>query len=212
MPEDEFGVFLTKAFTNAYDHMKKGASFYIWHADSNGLIFREAAEETGLKIHQVLIWVKSHFTVGRQDYQWKHEPCLYGWKEGGAHYFIDLRSLNTISEQKESLDSLNQDQLKEIIEKINEEMSTVNHAAKPNVSDLHPTTKPISIIKKHIRNSSREGDVVLDLFGGSGTTLMACEEMGRVCHTMEYDPRFCDVIIKRWESETGRKAKKNKEK
>lgn len=205
MPDEMFYTFLCDAFGNAYAVMKDGASFYIWHADSNGLQFRSAAEASGLKIHQNLIWVKSHFTIGRQDYQWKHEPCLYGWKEG-SHYFIDLRSLSTVQEYKDELSKLDKSQLIDIINNLQEHITTIAHEDKPSVSELHPTMKPMSLIKKQIRNSSKEGEIVLDLFGGSGTTLMACEELGRCCYTMEYDPHFCDVIINRWEEQTGEKA------
>lgn len=111
-----------------------------------------------------------------QDYQWKHEPCLYGWKEG-SHYFIDNRSLTTIIEEK-----------------------------KPSKSDLHPTMKPIPLIARNIENSSREGEIVLDLFGGSGTTMMAAEQLNRKCFMMEYFPIYIDVIVKRWEALTGKKA------
>ena len=206
MPDEAFYDFLCKAFRNAFSVMKEGASFYIWHADSNGLQFRSAAEASGLTIHQNLIWVRSHFTIGRQDYQWKHEPCLYGWKEGAGHYFIDVRSLSTIQEYKNKLEKLDKAELLNIIKDLEENLSTVFHEDKPIVSELHPTMKPMSLIKKQIRNSSKEGDIVLDLFGGSGTTLMACEEMNRKCYMMEYDSHYCDVIINRWEEQTGEKA------
>lgn len=205
MSRGEFFDFLTAAFTNANNAMQPGAAFYIWHPDSNGLDFRLATEKAGLTIKQNLVWVKSSFTIGRQDYQWKHEPCLYGWKQGKAHYFIDMRSLATIQEYDE-LEKMDREQLLKTLTDLIEEIGTVSHEAKPQVSELHPTMKPISLIKKHIRNSSREGDLVLDLFGGSGTTLLACEEMGRRCLTMEYDPKFADVIIHRWQEKTGKKA------
>ena len=206
MPDEAFYDFLCKAFRNASSVMKEGASFYIWHADSNGLQFRSAAEASGLTIRQNLIWVKSHFTIGRQDYQWKHEPCLYGWKEGAAHYFLDIRSLNTVQEYEGELLKFSKGELIDIIKNLYEDISTVWHADKPVVSELHPTMKPVSLIKKQIRNSSVEKDIVLDPFGGSGTTLIACEEMNRRCYMMEYDPHYCDVIINRWEGLTGEKA------
>ena len=206
MPDTDFYEFLCKAFGNAADCMREGASFYIWHADSNGLQFRMAAENAGLHIRQNLIWVKSHWTLGRQDYQWKHEPCLYGWKEGASHYFIDVRSLCTVQDYTEELNKLGREELIDIIKKYQENISTIYHEDKPNVSELHPTMKPMSLIKKHIRNSSKEGDIVLDLFGGSGTTLIACEEMNRRSYTMEFDTHFAEVIINRWEEMTGQKA------
>lgn len=205
MKRDQFIEFLVTALTNASNVMRPGASFYIWHADSNGLDFRLATEEAGLMIKQNIVWVKSHFTIGRQDYQWRHEPCLYGWKPGGPHYFIDMRSLSTIQEYDE-IEKMDRGQLIEALQSLIDDIGTVCHENKPNVSELHPTMKPLTLIKKQIRNSSKEGDIVLDLFGGSGTTLMACEEMNRRCYMMEYDPRFADVIIRRWEEQTGREA------
>lgn len=207
MPRQQFYNFLVSAFKNANAVMKPGAAFYIWHADLNGLDFRLAAEEAGLTIKQNLIWVKNQFTIGRQDYQWQHEPCLYGWKEGASHYFIDMRTLTTIQEY-DKLESMTKEELIERIQEMTNNISTVEHEHKPTVSELHPTMKPLSLIKKHVRNSSQEGEIVLDLFGGSGTTLIACEEMGRICYMMEYDPHYAGVIIRRWEEQTGRKAVK----
>lgn len=207
LPTEDFYIFLCSVFNNIYMFLKEGGAFYIWHADSNGHLFRNALEQSHLKIRQNLIWVKNHFTIGRQDYQWRHEPCLYGWKEGESHYFIDLRTLSTVQEY-ENLDDLSKEELKDMIREYLDDISTVVHEYKPTVSDLHPTMKPLSLIKKHIRNSSREGEVVLDLFGGSGTTLIACEEMDRKCLMMEYDPKYAERIIKRWEEHTGEKAHK----
>jgi site-specific DNA-methyltransferase (adenine-specific) len=119
------------------------------------------------------------FTLGRQDYQWQHEPCLYGWKDGAAHYFTKVRTFGTI---------LNYD--------------------KPLRNELHPTMKPIKLISFLIENSSHEGDTVIDFFGGSGSTLIACEMLNRTCYTAEIDPKYCDVIINRWEKLTGQKAVK----
>ena len=174
--DDDFRIFLISAFRNAHSVMKKGAAFYIWHAALKSHFFTNIANEIGLRVRQVLIWVKNMFVLGMQDYQWKHEPCLYGWKEG-THYFIDNRSLTTIIEEK-----------------------------KPSKSDLHPTMKPIPLIARNIENSSREGEIVLDLFGGSGTTMMAAEQLNRKCFMMEYSPVYIDVIVKRWEALTGKKA------
>lgn len=140
---------------------------------------RTAVNLAGLEVRQCLVWVKNTFTMGRQDYHWRHEPILYGWKDGAAHYFIDDRTQDTVLEED-----------------------------RPQRNDIHPTMKPVPLIKKLIANSSRMGDVVLDLFGGSGTTLIACEEMKRKCYMMEYDPRYVDVIINRWESVTGEIAER----
>lgn len=205
MKDSEFEQFLKDVFVNAFMVMKKGASFYIWHADSNGRIFRNACEEAGLQIKQNLIWVKNHFTLGRQDYQWRHEPCLYGWKDGSGHYFSEKRNISTIIKSRGDIEDLSREELIDYINDIYDS-STIMNADKPLADDLHPTMKPIELIEKQIKNSSIEGGVVLDLFGGSGTTLLACEELNRICYTMEYDPKYADVIINRWEELTEQKA------
>lgn len=204
MKDDEFEAFLLDCFTNAAAVMKCGAAFYIWHADSNGLVFRRTATDAGLEIKENLIWVKQHFTLGRQDYQWMHEPCLYGWKPGAAHYFSEKRNISTIIKSIDNLKNLEDYQA--FIEEL-KESSSVLFCDKPLKDDLHPTMKPIELIEKQVKNSSREGELVLDLFGGSGTTLLACENLKRKCCMMEYDPKYADVIIDRWQELTGQKAK-----
>lgn len=199
-----FKDFLFNVFQNAYNHMKKGAVFYCWYATINQKIFQEALEDADLAPKETLIWVKNILVLGRQDYQWRHEPCFYGWKQGARHYFIDMRSLTTVTEA--DLETKTKSELISMLNNILDDRGTVIHENKPTSSNLHPTMKPLGLIKKHIRNSTREGELVIDLFGGSGTTLMACEEMNRRCFTMEYDPRYCDVIIQRWETLTGKKA------
>lgn len=205
LPEKEFEQFLRATFENAYSVMRDGAAFYIWHADSNGRVFRNTCEEAGLSIKQNLIWVKSHFTLGRQDYQWRHEPCLYGWKEGAAHYFSEKRNISTIIKSKNDLAGMTRDELIDYVMEIYD-ASSVMMEDKPIADDLHPTMKPVPLIEKQIKNSTREGEIVLDLFGGSGTTLIACEKLRRVCFMMEYEPKYADRIIARWEAETGMKA------
>ena len=202
METNEFEEFLLSAFQNAVKHMKKGAAYYCWYASISQKSFQTALERSGLPPHQIIIWVKQSLVLGRQDYQWRHEPCFYGWKEGGPHYFIDMRTLTTVVD---NIDGLNREQLLERFKELST-FTTAFYEDKPTKSELHPTMKPLNLIKKQVRNSSKEGDAVLDLFGGSGTTLLACEEMGRKCYMMEYDPHYCDVIIKRWETQTGRKA------
>lgn len=177
MENDNFRQFLRDAFTNAYVVMKPGACFYIWHADSEGYNFRGACDESGLKVRQCIIWSKNCMVMGRQDYQWQHEPCLYGWKDGAGHLWASDRK-----------------------------QTTILNFNKPSKADLHPTMKPIPLFDYQIKNNTKGGDIVLDLFGGSGTTIMACEQNGRVAYSMEYDPRYVDVIIKRWEEYTGEKA------
>lgn len=207
MAEDEFHEFLYSAFSNAAAVMNKGAAFYIWHADSNGLTFRACCEEAGLTIKQNLIWVKNRFTLGRQDYQWMHEPCLYGWKEGAGHYFSEKRNIPTVIKSLDRIDTASREELLDLIYELRD-MTTVTFEDTQVVDDLHPTMKPIDLIKKQIKNSSRPGDNVLDLFGGSGTTLLACEELDRNCFMMEFDPKYADVSIRRWEEMTDKKAVK----
>ncbi|WP_419486119.1 DNA modification methylase [Gallintestinimicrobium sp.] len=177
MGNDNFRQFLTDAFSNADMVMKPGAVFYIWHADSEGYNFRGACFDAGWTVRQCLIWNKNSMVMGRQDYQWKHEPCLYGWKEGAGHLWASDRK-----------------------------QTTVINFDKPTRNDMHPTMKPIPLFDYQIKNNTKGGDVVLDLFGGSGTTIMACEQNGRRGYSMEYDPRYVDVIVDRWEKFTGAKA------
>lgn len=175
--DDEFYKFLFNAFSAAKDNLKQGSSFYIWYASSEAANFNNAANNAGLSVREELIWEKNNLVMGRQDYQWKHEPCLYGWVEGGSHSWYSDRK-----------------------------QTTVMHFDKPQRADLHPTMKPVALFDYQIKNSTKSGDVVLDLFGGSGTTIMACEQDGRNACVMEYDPKYVDVIIKRWEDFTGKKA------
>lgn len=177
MNETEFYNFLLDAFRNMFESIKYGGSIYVFHADTEGLNFRNAFKAVGFKLAQCLVWVKNTFVMGRQDYQWRHEPILYGWKEGAGHYFVD-----------------------------NRKQSTVLEFDKPSKNAEHPTMKPIDLLVYLIKNSSKENDIILDLFGGSGSTLIAAEQIQRTCYIMELDPKYCDVIIKRWENLTGQKA------
>ena len=173
----EFHLFLYDAFCSAKDNLKSGASFYVWYASSEVVNFHTSLEEAGFIVKQELIWNKNTMVLSRQDYHWKHEPCLYGWASGGSHSWYSDRKQTTV---------LNFD--------------------RPTVNKEHPTMKPIALFEYQIKNSSKSGDVVLDLFGGSGTTIMACEQNGRCGYLMELDPRYVDVIIRRWEDFTGEKA------
>lgn len=179
MDNDSFRQFLRDAFASADSVMRAGAVFYIWHADSEGYNFRGACADNNWKVRECLIWNKNSMVMGRQDYQWKHEPCLYGWKDGASHLWASDRKQTTI---------LNFD--------------------RPKRSELHPTMKPVGLFAYQIGNNTHEGDTVLDLFGGSGTTLMACEQLKRKSYTCELDPHYLDVIIQRWENFTGKKAVK----
>lgn len=173
----EFKSFLISAFNNMNMAMKEGASFYVWYASRSHIEFETALNESGLNARQQLIWNKNSLVLSRQDYHWKHEPCFYGWKDGASHNWYNDRS-----------------------------QTTVLDFDRPTKNDLHPTMKPIPLIAYLIENSSKQGDKVLDLFGGSGSTLIASEQTGRKCLTMEYDEKYATVIIKRFENLTGIKG------
>lgn len=207
--ESDFVKFLSDAFSNMREALRDGGAFYIWGASTHLDNFQEALKENGLETRELLIWVKNMFALGRQDYQWRHEPCIYGWKEGAAHYFIDDRKKTTVFEKPVDVEALTEEEAKKILKGIfneSETMTTVLHEDKPVRSELHPTMKPVRLIERQIENSSKEGEIVLDLFGGSGTTLIACENKNRVCYIMEFDEYYADVIIKRFEDLTGEKA------
>lgn len=182
MESEQFNKFLTSAFERMYENLKDGGAFYIWYANMEGYNFISACNNAKLKIKQYLVWVKNSLCIGRSDYQWKHEPCLYGWKDGAAHYFVDDRT-----------------------------QTTVLNFNKPARNGEHPTMKPVELFAYQIKNSSRKNEIVLDLFGGSGTSIIASEQTGRICYTCELDPKYCDVIIKRWETLTNKKAIKMEE-
>ena len=208
MSDENFKEFLNKAFYNLSNNLKEGGAFYIWYGDSEDINFRTTCVNNNLTIRQCLIWVKNHFNLGRQDYKWKHEPCLYGWKDGEAHYFIDEFNHPTVFEDKIDFDSLKKEEAIQMLKDIyNDGISTtVIHEDKPMMNDLHPTMKPLKLLARLIRNSSKENEIVLDLFGESGSTLITCEQLNRKCYMMEYDPVYADVIIDRWETLTGKKA------
>ena len=177
MSDEDFRQFLKDCYIAADSVMKQGAAFYIWHADSEGYNFRGAAIDMGWKVRQCLIWNKSSLVMSRQDYHWEHEPCLYGWKEGAGHLWASDRKQTTI---------LNFD--------------------RPGRNGDHPTMKPIELFEYCLMNNTKGGDIVLDSFGGSGTTMIACEKSGRTGYLMELDPKYCDVIINRWQTLTGKEA------
>lgn len=212
MPQEQFIEFLDKAFHNLNESLKAGGSFYIWHASITVFEFETALRLNNLKSRQQLIWVKNALVLGRQDYQWIHEPCLYGWKEGAAHYFVDDRTNTTVIEDEELADinKLKKEELVKLLNDILQDNTPVSviRENKPSKSAEHPTMKPLKLLAHSIKNSSKKGELVLDLFGGSGSTMMTCEQLGRKCYTMEYDPKFVDVIVKRWEKLTGQKAVK----
>lgn len=177
MSDEDFRAFLRDAYVTADLVMKPGAVFYIWHADSEGFNFRGAAIDAGWQVRQCLIWKKSSLVMGRQDYHWKHEPCLYGWKEGAGHLWATDRKQTTILEFD-----------------------------RPSRNGEHPTMKPVELFEYQMLNNTKGGDIVLDSFGGSGTTVIAAEKNGRVGYAMELDPKYVDVIVRRWQEFTGKQA------
>lgn len=206
--DDSFINFLHDAFTAGLSALRPGAAFYIWYADTQALNFRRAAEKSGMQVRQNLIWAKNTFTLGRQDYQWRHEPCLYGWKDGAAHYFTDSRTESTVIEDNIEINKLTKEEMRQLLKELlsDRQSTTVIHEDKPIRSSMHPTMKPLRLLARQIKNSTRPGELVLDIFGGSGSTLMTCEQLGRTCYTVELDPKYCDVIVERWEQATGEKA------
>lgn len=213
MASSQFLSFLTEAFNCLNESLKPGGAFYVWFASREHINFETALNNNNLQVRQELIWNKNSLILGRSDYQWKHEPCLYGWKDGATHYFIDDRSQTTVIEDKKpDIKKMKKDEMQKLLEEIYSDKfsSTVISEDKPSVNDLHPTMKPIKLIARLVKNSSRIGESVLDLFGGSGSTLITCEQLNRKCYMMEYDPVYVDVIIERWEQFTGQKAVKIK--
>ena len=178
MGDDQFRQFLRDSYVAADAVMKPGAVFYIWHADLEGYNFRGAAKDAGWVVRQCLIWKKSSLVMGRQDYHWKHEPCLYGWKDGAGHLWAADRKQTTILEFD-----------------------------KPSRNGEHPTMKPVELFEYQLLNNTKGADIVLDSFGGSGTTMIAAEKNGRHSRLMELDPKYCDVIVTRWQNFTGQAAK-----
>ena len=211
MDAETFISFLTEALKNADEHMDPGAGWYMFYAGLHHIEFESAVKNIqDFKLHEQLIWVKAHFNLGRNcDYQWRHECCLYGWKEGKPHYFTDSRAETSVIEDEEiRLSTLKKEELIELCARLRGEnkSTTILRAEKPSSAELHPTMKPQSLLAPLIRNSSQPGWNVLDLFGGSGSTMIACEQMERNCFIMELDPHYADVIVQRWEKFTGEKA------
>lgn len=203
--DSEFVEFLRKAFFNALEALKPGGAFYVWYAPTQTTNFLRGAAEAGMNIRQQIIWVKNIFSLGRQDYQWRHEPCLYGWKDGAGHYFINDRTQSTVQDFTPDFSSMKKTELVDLLDKIYGE-STVIYENKPSRSALHPTMKPVELYAGQIKNSTKPGEIVLDIFGGSGTAIIAAQQLGRRAFVMEYDPHYADVIIDRWEQFTGEEA------
>jgi len=177
LKDEDFNTFLTESFLNARQKLKSGSSFYIFHADSEGYNFRSACRNSELDVRQCLIWVKNALVMGRQDYHWQHEPILYGWMKGSSNSWYSDRK-----------------------------QTTILNFPKPMKNKEHPTMKPVAMVEYLIKNSSKHEDIVLDTFLGSGSIIIACEKSNRICYGIELEPKYCDVIIKRWEDFTGEKA------
>lgn len=169
MSDNKFYSFLYDAYVNMYLHIKDGSPIYVFHADMEGVNFRKAFKDSGFKLSQCLVWKKNSLVMGRQDYHWQHEPILYGWKEGESHKWYSDRSQTTVLEFD-----------------------------RPSRSSEHPTMKPVEIISYLINNSSQKNDLILDPFLGSGTTLIAAEQLKRICYGIELSPAYCDIIVQRW--------------
>lgn len=212
MKSDDFRKFLKEAFDAASSVMAKGCPFYIWFASLEHINFEAALNDVGLRVKQELIWNKSHFMLGRSHYQWKHEPCLYGWKGDSCRYFTDRRNCASVIEDEGEIDinKMKEKELRDLLYRIYESdnPTTVINCSKPNKDTEHPTMKPVRLFGYQITNSSQKGDIILDTFGGSGTTIVAAEQLHRKARLMELDPHYCDVIIARWEKLTGKKATK----
>lgn len=231
MPTDSFYLFLLSVFKNLFLFMKEGAAVYICHAEAERLNFQAAMTAAGLVNKEVLIWVKNSLVMGRQDYHWRHEPILYGWKPGASHNWYGDRKGTTVLENFPCLQvvpvaakngrksfhvtvstaenhvSFECSDVK-VLEAFTGDKSSVWYFNRPTSSKEHPTMKPVELICRALNNSSKRGDIVLDLFGGSGSTLIACEHTGRQARLMELSPKYVDVIISRWETATGKKARK----
>lgn len=212
MDDRSFYNFLLAVFGEVIEHTRKGGAIYIFHSSSEAINFTHAMIDAGWDYKQTLIWEKNSFVLGRQDYQWRHEPILYGWKPGAGHYFIKDRSIDTIfMEDEPDFESMKKDELLawiKALQRESENTTSVIYNKRPTRSKEHPTMKPPELIGKLIQNSSKPGWIVYDPFGGSGSTLIAAEQLGRTCYTSELDPKYCDVIVRRWEEYTGKKAVK----
>ena len=201
MDDESFYKFLSSFYETAYAVTKGGGVIYVFHSTKESVNFIEAMKNAGFKVSQTLVWVKDHFTLGRSDYQWQHEPILYGWKveDGKPHYFIHDRSLSTLFETTKDITKMKKDELVELLNKILEDYpSDIIHDNKPLKNAEHPTMKPITLCGKLVRNSSRERDIVYDAFAGSGSTLMACEQLNRISYNTELSEVYCDVIVNRF--------------
>ena len=204
MPEEEFQKFLLAAYKSYMYAMKDGASIYVFYKEMGHGTFMRAMKESGLTFKQELIWVKDHLVLGGSKYQSIYEPCLMGCKGKSIKIWHGGRKQRSVIE---TIDFMSEDELRSVIKDMWDSLETdIIRENKQRINDLHPTMKPVRLIAKFVTNSSDKGMNVLDLFGGSGTTMIAAEQTDRNAYIMELDPRFVDVIVQRWENFTGEKA------
>jgi DNA modification methylase len=205
MGNEQFARFLQDSYTAMLKNTKEGGPIYVCHADSSGEIFRRELVEAGWLLKQCLIWVKDSLVLGRQDYNWQHEPILYGWKPGAAHAWYGPFTNTTVIDHAQDLTGKTKQELLEILQ-AGFEASTVIREKRPRRNDIHPTMKPIGLVSKLLKNSMTKGQIVLDPFGGSGSTLITAEQLGLRAALVELDPKYCDATITRWQNLTGEKA------
>lgn len=220
MDDREFFQFLLGFYTATFSWMKPGAAIYVAHADTEGLNFRGAFKAAGFKLSGCIVWRKDALVLGRSDYQWQHEPILYGWKPGSAHRWYGGRKQTTVMDLGDGspFERLPDGRFQITVgdrvmiiggaETVEEVVPSVIRAEKPRASALHPTMKPVELIERMLRHNARPGDIVLDPFGGSGSTLIAADRLGMCARLVELDPRYADVIVGRWEAWSGRKAER----
>ena len=206
MGDEQFYKFLLDSFKAMIDNTKEGGGIYVCHADGSGNAFRQSFVDSGWLLKQVLIWVKDSLVLGRQDYNWQHEPILYGWKAGAAHNWHGPFTNTTVLDfASKDLEGKTKQQLLDFINQALDSSDVVREK-RPRRNDIHPTMKPIALVSKLLKNSMLRNETVLDPFGGSGSTLIAAEQLGLKAALVELDPKYCDAIVTRWEQLTGEKA------
>ena len=211
MTRSAYREFITSAFAVANPALRPGAAIYIWFADKETISIYTGVENTpGWTIRQQLVWVKQRLVLGRSDYQYQHEPCIYAVKSGAERFFTDARTETTVEDDRPDIRNLSKPELvmmcRELMDALTPGATTVLREDKPSQNEIHPTMKPVKLFARLMANSSRKGEAVLDIFGGSGTTIIAAEQLGRDAYAMELSPRYCDAIIARYEALTGQKA------
>jgi len=202
MDSGAFRTFVQGFYASFQQAMRPGAVIYLSHGESERATFTDCMTDAGFKLAEVLIWVKGHATLSRQDFNWQHEPILYGWKEGAGHYFCGDFTRTTVIDDETDLAKMTKDQLVELARELAGHTTIIRHD-RPTKSELHPTMKPVALVERMINWSSKPGWLVLDLFGGSGSTLIAAHAQSRRANLMELDPKFCDVICTRFQTLTG---------